>query len=831
MSVASFRRRQAPVLTLDANVHHRRLLYIFSYAATIVALIILQLALDDLRVTESLIGAVTAGFVYSYFISPRFRALTTYAVSVLAAGLALYYYYKISQDFSLYGNYLGLLLGILTALLAYKAFAPADHRFILMVCVIFLLFSSVASYDLKFMLLLPLFLVFSGISLYIANQIEVAVRVAGTTGKSAAPSLRFGIGWSFMAVLLRAIVGLILLSVAAYIVTPHTAQSQGKLILTKAPMVNDPTAGANEDQAEANAIPSEEEAEIGIGSDFDLTDTRPLSSDPRPVLQLKSHRGGYLRAQVYDVYTGSGWIKSPQLDPQKSGSGVLYALTVPKYPDFSITGQPQDGGYGAQSVRLFDFPSKSVAAELSKTQDIVIPWHPNSTDYPNDNVFSNNDESGITLDFIRQEIKLLEPQPPFYFSMYQPYRLENVSQLKGGGHLDVPLVDRASTIRPEQLNVLHPENFTYTVYSVRPDVRPSQLETVYEKGPAEIVSQYTQLPWEAEYDPAVHGRLGIKKKEYRQVSRRLKNFAGQFALPSPDADPDNLPSIYDQVMAIYDHLLDEKSGYRYSRQFNPVSPGAEITEAFLFGTREGYCRYFASAMAVLCRLNGIPARVVSGYSPGTFSWIDNAYIYRASNAHSWVEVYFDGYGWVMFDPSPSSAGAYGGGEAQQLLGNVIDFLQDLFVIDPAGTRQVIMAGLAGMWQIMREHGLVSLLAAAALAALILLVWLLRAAAARLRRPRLAPENSVVESYFALAKQLAQLGLRQAPGQTARDFLLEAAGYYSELKADFARLAPVYERAAYSGVMPDETDLQVAAEVLNNAREMVRRETQQRKRAP
>jgi hypothetical protein len=655
------------------------------------------------------------------------------------------------------------------------------------------------------------------------------VRVAGTTGKARAPSLRFGIGWTFMAVLLRAIFGLILLSVVAYIVTPHASQSQSKLILTKAPMVSDPSRGEEDEDADTAAALTNEESEIGIGSDFDLTDNRRLSADPRPVLQMKSHRGGYLRAQVYDVYTGSSWIKSPRLDPDKGGEGTLFALAPTPAPDISFGLQPRGESYSAMAVRLFDFPSETVAKELANTQGILIPSDPKKTREVN--VYSINDESDLDYDIVREEIKLLEPQPPFYFSMYQPFRLENISEIKGGGRFDVPLVDRASTLRPTSLDILHPGNFTYTVYSLRTTAKASQLESVYERGKPEIVERYTQLPWEDKYDPEIHGKYGITKKEYRQVSRHLKNFAGQFALPAPGADPNKPPSVYDEVMAIYNHLLDEKSGYRYSRQFKPVAKDAEITEAFLFGTREGYCRYFASAMAVLCRINGIPARVVSGYSPGTFSWIDNAYVYKASNAHSWVEVYFDGYGWIMFDPSPASAGPYGGGDAQRVIGGIVDFLQDLFVIDPAGTRQVIISAFAALWRIAREHGAFSLLVSAGLAALILLVLLLRTLYRGPHRQRLVPENSIVEMYLALGRQLARLGLKQAPGQTARGFLNEVAVKHNELAAPFSQLAPVYERAAYSGAQPDEADLQVAADALNRTSELVKRESGQRKQAP
>lgn len=70
----------------------------------------------------------------------------------------------------------------------------------------------------------------------------------------------------------------------------------------------------------------------------------------------------------------------------------------------------------------------------------------------------------------------------------------------------------------------------------------------------------------------------------------------------------------------------------------------------LFDIRQGYCDYYASAMAVMARALGIPARVVSGYAQG--EWMpDGRYRVRQRDAHTWVEIYFPGFGWVEFEPT------------------------------------------------------------------------------------------------------------------------------------------------------------------------------------
>jgi hypothetical protein len=73
---------------------------------------------------------------------------------------------------------------------------------------------------------------------------------------------------------------------------------------------------------------------------------------------------------------------------------------------------------------------------------------------------------------------------------------------------------------------------------------------------------------------------------------------------------------------------------------------------FLFERRKGHCEYFASAMAVMLRSLGIPSRVVTGFQSGTYNPITGWYVVRASDAHSWVEAFIRGRGWLTFDPTP-----------------------------------------------------------------------------------------------------------------------------------------------------------------------------------
>jgi len=82
---------------------------------------------------------------------------------------------------------------------------------------------------------------------------------------------------------------------------------------------------------------------------------------------------------------------------------------------------------------------------------------------------------------------------------------------------------------------------------------------------------------------------------------------------------------------------------------------ARTLEGFLFRARSGYCQQYSGAMALLLRMAGIPARVATGFTSGSFDRRTKEYVVRDLDAHSWVEAWFPDLGWVAFDPTPSSA--------------------------------------------------------------------------------------------------------------------------------------------------------------------------------
>jgi transglutaminase-like putative cysteine protease len=108
---------------------------------------------------------------------------------------------------------------------------------------------------------------------------------------------------------------------------------------------------------------------------------------------------------------------------------------------------------------------------------------------------------------------------------------------------------------------------------------------------------------------------------------------------------------YQYVRAVEAYL---SQGFTY----NETPPERAVPLAsFLTADRAGYCQQFSGAMALLLRMGGVPARVATGFSPGAYSRSRREYVVRDDDAHSWVEAYFEPYGWVPFDPTPAGAPA------------------------------------------------------------------------------------------------------------------------------------------------------------------------------
>ncbi len=138
------------------------------------------------------------------------------------------------------------------------------------------------------------------------------------------------------------------------------------------------------------------------------------------------------------------------------------------------------------------------------------------------------------------------------------------------------------------------------------------------------------------------GITALKRSPYARAYALARSLAKHAATP------------YAFVKRVMGHL---SHGYVY----NETPPPSQFPlESFLFRDKVGYCQQFAGAMALLLRMGGVPARVATGFTTGTYDKSRKQYIVSDLDAHAWVEAWFPVYGWVRFDPTPASAPARGG---------------------------------------------------------------------------------------------------------------------------------------------------------------------------
>jgi transglutaminase-like putative cysteine protease len=115
----------------------------------------------------------------------------------------------------------------------------------------------------------------------------------------------------------------------------------------------------------------------------------------------------------------------------------------------------------------------------------------------------------------------------------------------------------------------------------------------------------------------------------------------------------------DRVLAVQDFFAGPDAAFTYSTDV-PELRGDDALRDFLFETRTGYCEYYATSMGVMLRAAGVPARVAVGFLPGRVTDRPDAegepatFTVSTSDAHAWVEVWFDEYGWIRMDPTPRS---------------------------------------------------------------------------------------------------------------------------------------------------------------------------------
>lgn len=160
-----------------------------------------------------------------------------------------------------------------------------------------------------------------------------------------------------------------------------------------------------------------------------------------------------------------------------------------------------------------------------------------------------------------------------------------------------------------------------------------------------------------------------EQQRYLQLPENLDNRIAQFAAKITQ----NTNNRYDKAKVI-ENYLQTNFGYTLELKAGGDQPVAD----FLFNIREGHCEYFATAMAIMLRTQGVATRIVNGFQTGDYNETADIFVVKQRNAHSWVEVYFPKENaWIPFDPTPFAGQTIGNTGSTGILGTFNNYLEAL----------------------------------------------------------------------------------------------------------------------------------------------------------
>jgi len=402
---------------------------------------------------------------------------------------------------------------------------------------------------------------------------------------------------------------------------------------------------------------------------------------------------------------------------------------------------------------------------------------------------------------VKQTVTFLEKSPK-YPVLFGAYQLESLDSVNGKNEF-APVVWRASSSALEWGKGTYPK--TYTIVSEMPVLDEAGLRAA----PADYPEK---------------ARLAVYLDLSAGIPERVQSLAREITMDATNP--------YDKAKAI-EHYL--QTTYPYTNTPKDSKNSKDFVDRFLFETKEGYCDYYSTAMAVMGRVVGLPTRWVKGYAAGSSPLDDmseqdimsrfmerdpngaGTYTVHNSDAHSWVEVYFSGYGWIPFDPTAGFSVPYASDPAQKAQ----DPVAEQTPADPAAANpaQAESPDRTGLWA---AAAAVLLLAAAAG------VWYL----AGYRRGRWIPQRLAIRSgkhaeanynrqlikeFEKLLRYFRRRGFPVLEHETARETLRRWREKDAWLTQDLDRLIVLFEKAKYSPAPVTEEEAARAAGIVHKLR--------------
>jgi transglutaminase-like putative cysteine protease len=260
-----------------------------------------------------------------------------------------------------------------------------------------------------------------------------------------------------------------------------------------------------------------------------------------------------------------------------------------------------------------------------------------------------------------------------------------------------------------------------------------------------------------------------------------------------------LPTPYERARAIEDYLR----RIPYSLEVHLPARGTDVIDYYLFDLKRGYCDYAASAMVVLARAAGIPARLVTGYAGGSYDPNRALVVVSEADAHSWAELYIPGSGWIEFEPT-------GGRPRMEDVPEGEPPVQ-VNLEEPVGPTSVWPA-----WPILL-----------AFPAALTLFLAIRHGYDRWRLGKMAPDRAVMVLYDRFYQNSSQLAAGSSLAQTPNEFAAMFTGWMDRLAVNHRwskrlaitppqvnKLTELYNLAVYSSHQPGLAERQHAIRTWN-----------------
>ncbi|PER51326.1 protease [Bacillus thuringiensis] len=349
-----------------------------------------------------------------------------------------------------------------------------------------------------------------------------------------------------------------------------------------------------------------------------------------------------------------------------------------------------------------------------------------------------------------------------------------------------PFSEKIYTMNGDASTTLHSYKLTYEI----PEFSIENLKAVKANAGQEtnpyFITKYTQLP--------------------ESLPQRVKDLAVNLT-----NDKDNR---YDKVLAIENYFTDNSFTYESTNVLYPAK-SQDYVDQFLFDTKSGYCNNFSTSMIVLLRSARIPARWVKGYTEGTLDNTlasadgEDVYTITNDNAHSWVEVYFPGYGWIPFEPTKGFTNPYNfinntpapisqNSEANnsnntqiQQRNNEAKLKSLIENTEEASTKKVTNSKTSfSWWYVFLSTILISIIGYILFTTRMIWRTFLIIHFYKYRK-----DDAVYQkAYGALLKQFASIGILRGESQTFREYALHIDTLYNSV--DMQQLTASYENAMY-----------------------------------